>query len=132
MRRTVIVLIVTTVLLWGSAALGRRSPTTRWDGDPDEYQAKSVHNETDYVTWDIYRSGSGRNKTGRLAPETRASADGAFIPGTLMPGAFVPGQRQAGMIWFHLSEVLKSKARGRLLWEVLFLGKKQRYSGEGR
>ena len=127
MRRTVIVLIVTTVLLWGSAALGRRSPTTRWDGDPDEYQAKSVHNETDYVTWDIYRSGSGRKKTGRLAPETRASADGAFIPGALMPG-----QHQAEMIWFRLSEVLRSKGRGRLLWEVLFLGKKQRYSGEGR
>ena len=127
MRRTAIVLIVTTVLLWGSAALGRRPPTTRWDGDPDEYQAKAIHDESGCTGWDIYRSGSGQNKTGRLAPEPPAPAGWAFMPAALMPG-----QRQAGMIWLRLSDALGSRDRGRLLWEVLFLGKKQRYGGEGR
>lgn len=45
MRRTVIVLIVSTVLLWCTAALCHRPPATRWDGDPDEYQATAVHEE---------------------------------------------------------------------------------------
>jgi len=127
MRRTVIVLIVTTVLLWGSAALGRRPPTTRWDGDPDEYQAKAIHDETRCMGWNIYRSGSGQNITGRLASEPAESAGWTFIPAALMPG-----QRQAGMIWLRLSDALGSRDRGRFLREVLFLGKKQRYSGEGR
>jgi hypothetical protein len=45
MRRTAIVLIVSTVLFWCSAAYCRRPPTTRWSGDPDEYQSTSVHEE---------------------------------------------------------------------------------------
>jgi hypothetical protein len=130
MRRTVIVLIVTSVLLWGSAALGRRSPTTRLDGDPDEYQAKAVHNETECLPWDVCRS--GKSGTGRLAPQAGMSADEVFILKVLVPGTVMPGQSQAVMIWLRLSESLRPNGRGRLPWEVRIPGEKSRCSGEGR
>lgn len=131
MRRTVIVLIVTTVILWGSAALGRRSPTTRLDGDPDEYQAKAIHNETEYVAWNVCRRG-GESRTGRLAPEAGASAGGPTMPAFLMPGALMPAQYRAGLIWLRLWGMLRMESRGILDREGLFPGKKQRSSGEGR
>ena len=132
MRRTVTVLIVATVLLWGPAALGHRSPTTRLDGDPDEYQAKAIHNEADYVPWNAHRSGSGMNGTGRLAPESGIAAGGASIPGAWIPGAVMLGQRQAGVIWLRLAGMLRQECRGTLLWEVRLPGKRQISSGGGR
>ncbi len=107
MRRTIIVLIISTVLLWGSAALGRRSPTTRWDGDPDEYQATAVHDEKNLKTWISSRYSGGHKRTSRVASE---------------PGVSDPG----------VSGESRSRYLGRLLWEILFPGKKQRCSGEGR
>jgi hypothetical protein len=131
MHRTVIVLIVASVVLWGSAAMGHRSPTTRLDGDPDEYQAKAIHNETEYVPWSVCRIG-GDNRTCRLAPESGASADGSFIPAVLTPGAAQPGQCRVGMILLRLWRTPRTKGRGTPVREVLFPGTKQRSSGEGR
>ncbi len=53
MRRTVIVLIIATALFWCSSALCRRPPASRWDGDPDEYQATAVHEEKCVNTTDL-------------------------------------------------------------------------------
>ena len=101
MRRTMIVLVISAVLLWGSAALARRPPTTRWDGDPDEYQSKAVHDERSLNTWKPCRYTGTQTRTSRTASE--------------------PG----------VSREPKPRGIGRLLWEILFLGKTQRYSGEG-
>jgi hypothetical protein len=131
MHRTVIVLIVTTVLLWGSAALGHRSPTTRLDGDPDEYQAKAIHNEIEHMPWNTHCNG-GENRTCRFAPEPGASVGGSSIPAVLIPVATVPGQCQVWTIWLRLSGMVRPEGRGVLLREGLYPGKKQRSSGEGR
>jgi len=117
MRRTIIVLIVSTMLLWGSAALARRPPATRLDGDPDEYQAKVIHDEKCLKTWISYRRSGGQNITSRVASEPGIPEPGASQPRILEHGVFAE---------------LRSGDLGRLLWEVLFPGKKHRYSGEGR
>ena len=102
MRRTAIVLIISTVLFWCSGALCRRPPSTRWDGDPDEYQAAAVHDEKSLNKPDLSRRVSKPKRTGRIAygPETPAEAWSNFL--------------------------------GRLLWEVLHPGTLRPFRGEGR
>ena len=122
MRRTVIVLIVATVLLWGSTALGRRSPTIRLDGDPDEYQAKAIHDETRSMTWDLARGSGGPRTSSRIW----------FEPGMPVVGTGVPGACETWLIWLRLTHRSRSMDSGGMLWEVLFPGRKQGQRGEGR
>ena len=46
MRKAVILLLVAGFLLWNAAVMAFSRPIARrWDGDPDEYQSRAVHNE---------------------------------------------------------------------------------------
>jgi hypothetical protein len=46
MRKAVILLVVAGLLLWNAAVMAFSRPIAReWDGDPDEFQSRAVHDE---------------------------------------------------------------------------------------